>query len=638
MPKSKRPQFATDLVSTLTDTTEQFQQLLDLAKRQPAVPYSIDCTATILEKLEVAWTGFIDCNGRLGQWPITASISATQISREYESSYFDACRLCLYLSDGSRGFANRRQQLVQVESEILALLQSHAERFANLACQLTSATASDWKPIVPESHDPTAKQSLFHRVLQQDVESHHYSVDEVVIGKQVISITGLSAKIILGDTPSICPSASPKVQEEVTEQLQRAIQARFDVPNDRAIHWIGHQAGATGKCQCHPESPYAEQWRAMAITQEHCDALRRNFPMHPFNPTIPHFPRPRGYLGESLWNRTSDAWPTAKAHLEKFIECVNRASARLIAGRLPDDLANWWVREWAEEFLQHTVSHKHELEDIEAMYEFSRTVDRKLWISRTSPESNCADDLQFTYYDRSPYGGNSALQQWSQEYEHNPPTLSRPIPEGIVFEHGPFPGETKEHHALGWRLTCEGFLQYLDVFAENRELRHDEHQFFSRVCYDIRHHSEFASLHSYVRDQPLERIQEAIRQYCDESPYVGIVTLPQSQLLRDVLDHVQRWLAGCLQAEQQRPARSRTNRINKPKEIKAGTKLSQAEKKEIRRIVENYKESGLKVREFIRNFSSYLFYDKSDDEKFAVFERCRKNYENHFGKKPRQVE
>ena len=638
MPNSKRTQLASELVSALTDTTEQFQQLLDLAQRQPVVPHSEVSTATILEKLEVAWTRFIDCKGQLEQWPITASVSAARISRDHESAYFDACRLCLYLSDGSRGFANRRQQLVQVESEISSLVQKHADRFARLAFQLTSTTVSDWKPIVSEPHDPFMEQSFFHRVLQQDVGSRHCSVDEVVIGKQVISITGLSAKIIPGDTPSICLNASPKVQLETIEHIQPAIQAQFDVLNDRTIHWIGHQAGASGKCRCHPEAPYAEQWQAIEVSRKHCESLKWNLPAYSFDPTKPHFPRPRGYLGESFWNKTADAWPIAKAHLERFIQCSNDILSLHNFGSLPSEFCSWWIREWAEEFLQHSGFGNRDLEDIQALYHFARALDRQLHISDTPCDKQISTVVIFTYYDRPPRGDRAFICELEQREESSPPILSGPIPTGIFHTHGPFPRQTEKHQTLGWRLSSDGFLQYLDVFADPQELSEQKREFFARVGYSLTDIVGFGSAHDYLRNQPLERLQQAIRDYSDTSLWISVTTLDMSRRMNESLDDVKRWLAGCCDTVETYGKLITSGSKVKPKHKRGSPRLSQQELQKIRRLVEGYKVSGLTVREFVRNSNSDLLMADNEKKRLAAFDRCRKNYDNHFGKKSRQAE
>ncbi len=71
-----------------------------------------------------------------------------------------------------------------------------------------------------------------------------------------VEASGLSCKVILGTTATICPTANPQLPDANLQFAERAIRELYGLPNGSTIHWVGHDAGARGLCHCHPGAPF----------------------------------------------------------------------------------------------------------------------------------------------------------------------------------------------------------------------------------------------------------------------------------------------------------------------------------------------------------------------------------------------
>jgi hypothetical protein len=86
----------------------------------------------------------------------------------------------------------------------------------------------------------------------RQVRLHEIGIDPA----QEIQVSGLSGKIIAGTTATVCPTANPPLPAANLHLAEHAIRQLYSLPKGSTIHWCGHDAGARGLCQCHPDESF----------------------------------------------------------------------------------------------------------------------------------------------------------------------------------------------------------------------------------------------------------------------------------------------------------------------------------------------------------------------------------------------
>lgn len=92
---------------------------------------------------------------------------------------------------------------------------------------------------------------------------HNYDfVPLDIFNVNVVYVTGLSAKVIPGATPTACPDANPAMPPSMLSAALDAVRRANALPAGTTIHWVGHDAGMRNRCRCHPDAPFAAPFDA----------------------------------------------------------------------------------------------------------------------------------------------------------------------------------------------------------------------------------------------------------------------------------------------------------------------------------------------------------------------------------------
>lgn len=269
------------------------------------------------------------------------------------------------------------------------------------------------------------------------------------------------------------------------------------------------------------------------------------------------FPRP-DLLDGCRYLTPHPAWEVAGGRLKSWVQAHNRAADLIhgAGGLMPTALHTWWLRRWANQFLQ-AVQPVACRDDVQALLDFGERLDRQAGVSTSRPSERVRGDAQFAYYDRPIVVGSRQVVKVtlpdgtpaaeSRDFESTVPLTAFDFEAayGCCFPAREYPGPRPVGFASldrRWWRPCADMLPYLDFLATADALSPEQLAFLTRVgVYEPRGTESVAEFWQPVVAALATRMQAGIdalgRRHRLPRP-----RLNPADRLADVLRDVSNWL------------------------------------------------------------------------------------------------